>query len=427
MKEKLGKLLEDRRFYMVISLILAVMYWMVLSLADDSDIEKTFYNVPVQLDYNSSVYKGFGLDIIGDEEITVDVTVMGPRNLLNELRPDDFLIYPNVNSVTTGGIKELRLVYSTVNTTAPYSITHLSQDTVRLRFDRIVTQSFPVQIDSSNVRVADGYLLDTISVSPAEVSVTGPSEDVAKIVKVVASLSAMESAGDIWETKLTRGIVQLLDADGAPVDRTELALDAESVGVTIPVLQRTELALKVNFMNVPQGFNVESLGCKLDHETINVAVPSNFNGDLEYVVGHIDLGADNFDINQLQSFALQLPSGYTNLDNVSIVTASFDTQDYVTKMVTVSDVRVINAPEGKQITALTENIYNVELIGPAESIAMLDALEDEDMLSEYIIAQIDASSVSINRGQTTIDVDIILPSMGDVLAVGDYAVVINVG
>ena len=40
MKEKLGKLLEDRRFYMVISLILAVMYWMVLSLADDSDIEK---------------------------------------------------------------------------------------------------------------------------------------------------------------------------------------------------------------------------------------------------------------------------------------------------------------------------------------------------------------------------------------------------
>ena len=104
MKEKLAKLLEDRRFYMAISLILALMYWMVLSMADDSTIEKTFYSVPVQLDYNSSVYKGFGLDIIGDERITVDVTVAGPRNQLNELTADDFLIYPNVNSVTSGGV-----------------------------------------------------------------------------------------------------------------------------------------------------------------------------------------------------------------------------------------------------------------------------------------------------------------------------------
>ncbi len=427
MKEKLAKLLEDRRFYMAISLILALMYWMVLSMADDSTIEKTFYSVPVQLDYNSSVYKGFGLDIIGDERITVDVTVAGPRNQLNELTADDFLIYPNVNSVTSGGVKELRLIYTTVNATAQYSIRRLSQDTIRLRFDTIVTERFPVQIDSSSVRVADGYLLDTITASPAEVTVTGPSEDVAQIRRAVATLTAMEGAGDIWETKLTRGIVQLLDGEGQPVDRTELTLDVESVGVTIPLLQRTELALKVNFMNVPQGFNVDSLGCKLDHETIHVAVPSNFNGDLEYVVGHIDLGADNFDIRQLQSFALQLPSGYTNLDNVSIVTASFDTQDYVSKLVTVSDIRVINAPAGKEITALTENIYNVELIGPPETIAMLDSLEDEDMLSEYIVAQVDASSVSINRGQTTIGVEILLPSMGDVLAVGDYTVVINVG
>ena len=108
MKEKLAKLLEDRRFYMVISLILAIMYWMVLSMADDSTIEKTFYNVPVQLDYNSSVYKGFGLDIIGDERVTVDVTVAGPRNQLNELTADDFLIYlvaPGFNHGSGGSLQ----------------------------------------------------------------------------------------------------------------------------------------------------------------------------------------------------------------------------------------------------------------------------------------------------------------------------------
>ena len=427
MKEKLAKLLDDRRFYIVLSVVLALMYWLVLSLADDSDIEKTFYGVPVQLDYNSSVYRGFGLDIIGDEAVTVDVTVSGPRNQLNSLTADDFLIYPNVNSVTSAGTKELRLVYATVNATAQYSITGLSKDTVSLRFDRIVTQSFPVQLDTSSVRVADGYLMDVAYANPTEVSVTGPAEDLAQISKVVAMLPGLENAGDIRESKLTRGSVQLLNAEGENVDRSLLTLDIENVEVIIPVLQRTQLALKVNYMNVPQGFDVESLGCKLDHEFINVAVPTNFTGELEYVVGHIDFAAENFDVAKLQSFAVQLPSGYTNLDNVNIVTASFDTQDYVSKMVTVSDIRVVNAPEGKQITSLTENIYNVELTGPAESIAMLDALEDENMLSEYIVAQIDAASVSINRCQQTIGVEILLPSMGDILAVGDYSVVINVG
>ena len=56
MKEKLSRLLDSRKFYLTLSILLAVLYWLVLSMADDSDIEKTIYNVPVQMDYNASVY-----------------------------------------------------------------------------------------------------------------------------------------------------------------------------------------------------------------------------------------------------------------------------------------------------------------------------------------------------------------------------------
>ena len=111
--------------------------------------------------------------------------------------------------------------------------------------------------------------------------------------------------------------------------------------------------------------------------TIDVAVPTSFNGDLDLVVGHIDMGADNYDCRKAQSFALQLPDGYTNLSNVDIVTASFDTQDYVSKIVNVSDIRVVNVPQGKKITSRTETIYNVELLGPADRIAMLDTLVEK--------------------------------------------------
>ncbi len=425
MKEKLAKLLDNRNFYIVISVLLAFVYWMSLSLSDDSDIEKTIYGVPVQLSYNSSAYMGFGLEIIGEEEMTVDVTVSGPRSQVNDLTRDDFLIYPNVNAVTSSGTRELRLLYSTVNTTAQYSITRLSKETVTLRFDKIITQTFPVQVNSSAIHVADGYLVDNSYTTPAEVSVHGPATEIGMISRVVATLPGLTDSA-LNETTLTSGRINLLDANGDPVDRSLLTLDLESVSVTIPVLRRTQLELKVNFMNVPQGFHVESLGCTLDHERIDVAVPTNFNSDLELVVGHIDMAAENFDCRKMQSFALTLPDGYRNLSNIDIVTASFDTQDYVSKLVTVSDIRAVNVPEGKEITPLTQNIYNVELFGPAEDIAMLDELEDEGTLEEYVIAQVDGSKVGINRGQQTIGAEILLPSFGSVLAVGDYSVVINV-
>ena len=54
MKEKLSRLLDSRKFYLTLSILLAVLYWLVLSMADDSDIEKTIYNVPVQMGWGGS-------------------------------------------------------------------------------------------------------------------------------------------------------------------------------------------------------------------------------------------------------------------------------------------------------------------------------------------------------------------------------------
>ena len=237
MKEKLSRLLDSRKFYLTLSIFLAVLYWLVLSMADDSDIEKTIYNVPVQMDYNASVYQSFGLEIIGDEPITVDVTISGPRTVVNDVKADDLLVYPNVNSVTTSGTKTLRLVYSTVNSTARYTISHLSQEMVTLRFDKIVTQKFQAQLDNSGIMVEDGYLLDSCVITPAEIAVTGPSEEVSSIAQVWVTMPDMDGSTGLNESKITRGELHLLDEQGNEVDRTLLTLDNEQVEVNINILR----------------------------------------------------------------------------------------------------------------------------------------------------------------------------------------------
>lgn len=425
MKEKLGKLLDNRKFYLVFSIVMAVLYWLILSLADDSNIEQTIYDVPVQLDYNASVYQSLGLEIIGDEPVTVDVTVEGPRNAVGGLTADDFLVYPNVNSVATSGTKELRLVYSTVNTTAKYTITKLSQYTVTLRFDTMVTQKFPVQIDVSGIQVEEGYLLSASNAVPAEVSVTGPSEEIAQIAQARALLTGMNDTEKLSESKLTQGEIQLLNADGEEVDRTLLTLDTDRVEVTVPILRKAEQPLKIQFINVPQGFDVSSLNCELDHNTINVAVPTAYGTELDdYVVGYIDFST--LDYQGSYTFQVELPTDYINLDNIQNVTASFNIPDYETKLVTVSNIRVINTPVGTKLNVLTQKIYNVLLIGPPDSIELLDTLENEGVLNDYIVAQIDASKGGILSGQQTAEVQILLPSISDVFASGSYTAVIGV-
>lgn len=426
MKDKLARLLDNRRFYLVFSILAAFLYWLILSLSDDSNIEKTIYDVPVQLNYNASVYQSFGLEIIGSESMTVDVTVEGPRSSVGKLTANDFLIYPNVNSVTTVGTKELRLVYTNINSTAKYTITGLSQYTVSLRFDKIITQQFPVTIDQSGIEVADGYLLSDSHATPAEISVTGPSTEIGSIAKVKASLSGMVEGEKLNESKIVQGEISLLDADGNEVDRTLLTLDNDRVEINIPILRKAVQPLKIQFINVPQGFDTSTLGCTLDHSSINVAVPTTYSEKLDdYVVGYIDFS--ELDYQGSYTFQVELPSDYINLDNVQNVTASFATQNYTSKLVTVENIRTVNVPTGLDLTVGTKAIYNVLLVGPPDAIELLDTLEKEKVLDEYIVAQIDAGKVSILSGQQTVSVQILLPSISNVFASGTYTAVIGVG
>ncbi len=431
MKEKLSRLFDNKKFYLVLSVLVAVLYWLVLSMADDSDIETTIRDVPVQLDYNASVYQSFGLEIIDPQPVLVDVTVSGSRTDLDGLTADDFLIYPNVNSVTTGGNKKLRLVYGTVNSNAKYSITRLSQETIDLRFDQIITKQFAVQLDSA-VMVEDGHMLDSLVASPEQISVTGPSEEVSAIDRIWVTMPDLEYAGRLDEAVITRGEVHLLDDEGREItdENKLLELDSDRVEVNINILRRIEQPLKVQFTNVPRGFDTSTLGVTTDLETVPMAVPTSYDPTMD---GEIYPLYINFYELQTQgsykddySLGLSAPEGCRLMDNIQQVTVSFNTQDYVQKKVQVTDIRVTNAPEGKNVTAVTEALYNVILVGPADAIEQLNDLEDEKVLQEYIVAQMDASKISIQSGQVLVPVQIMVPSINSVFAVGSYTVLANV-
>ncbi len=424
-KEKLNQILNSNRFYAVFSILLAVICWLSLSLSDETDATRVIYDVPVQLEYNAAAYQSFGLEIIGQDDITVDVTVEGPRNLIYSLTEADILVYPNVNSVTSSGTKNLRLLSSTVNASAKYAVTHLSQESITLRFDTIVSQKYLINVDTGNIALQDGFLLKNCMPNPVEMTVTGPSQELASIVNVQAKLPGISPDTPMAESCLTQGVISLLDSNGMEVDRSLLSLDYDQVEVTVNVLRRAQQPLKVQFLNVPQGFDITTLGVQLDHDSIAVAVPTTYSEELDaFVVGYLDF--NEFDYRDSYTFPLSLPEEYLNCDNVQSVTVTCDTEAYQTKAVTVKDLRLVNLPEDMKATLVTKNIYNVQLVGPADAIELLNSLEEEGVLDEYIYGRIDAGKIGILSGQQNMAVQITLPSLSSVFATGSYTAVVSV-
>ncbi|MDO5602721.1 MAG: CdaR family protein, partial [Oscillospiraceae bacterium] len=240
-KTRLTKLFENKKFSLVLSIIVAVLAWLVVSMSDESNTTKTIYGVPVDFTYNASTYRNAGLDIINQTEVKVDLEIRGPAKDIGRLTAKDFVVYPNVNSVVSAGTKELDLVYQTARKNVSYQVIDCSQTTVSVQFDEVVTQKFMVEPVLEEVKVKEGYIQSSAYTAPAEISITGPKTALSKIAKVQAHLQ--QDLGELSESRIAPADIALYNREGIELDMTPFTIDTKTVDVTISVLKRAELKL----------------------------------------------------------------------------------------------------------------------------------------------------------------------------------------
>lgn len=77
---------------------------------------------------------------------------------------------------------------------------------------QIGTQKFTVEVEAS-VDPAEGYYLGEKQASPAEVTLRGPVDELARVARVVARVESDEKRD---RTMLDSAALEFLDADGQP-------------------------------------------------------------------------------------------------------------------------------------------------------------------------------------------------------------------
>ena len=411
-KFHLDSLWQNNTFFKVISVVIACIIWIVVAMNMKTDIPREIKEVPVTMDNQTSFITRMGLTIIGDESLFVDVTIEGQRLVVGSIKPEDIAVSVDLGSVNGAGNFSLPLVAENVSG-KDFAISSISPSTVNLKFDRMVTKKFNVDVKMEGLVVPEeGYLMEEAVVSPTQVSVTGPDTDIAKIAKCVVSV---DHEGSLTKTTAFTSDIVLLDKDGNKIETSGLTMDVKQAEVTVPILKTVDLPVKVEFLNAPTNLDLEELEYAVSNETVTVAGPvDEIDKYSEIILGYIDFKA--LDLESNFTFDVELPENFINVAHTETVTVTFDWTDMVAEEFTVTNLSLVNVPSDYDARLLTDRVTRVKIIGPAQVL--------ETMTADDLVGQIDLSKRSVETGQFKTAVTISAPSKNLVWAVGDYTAVV---
>lgn len=393
----------------------AVLAWLIVTMYFDQESDKTVTVSNITYTYQSSTYSSLGLDIVETPEISgVTVRIKGSGTIIGGIRESDIMVYPKYSTVRGAGTVTLELGARFI--TSDYDNLGIeliveNPTTVTVVFDNVSEKTMRVTADTSQIAIADGFILNSVSSVPAEVTLTGPTSELEQIDSVVATVTSEEELSD---SVTLEAPLEMRDANGNVVTPQYTTMDSDTAAITLNVLQVRELPLTVNFIGLPSGFDESSLKYSLDRSTLRVAGPARTISKMnELSVASLDLG-QSFAFDRDYQLSVELPDGIVSQDGITTVTLTFDTTNMASTTLNISNIRVINVPSDMEVDVLTSRISGVTLYGPADEI--------EELSAENVQAQVDCQSISVTAGQQTLPVTIQIPSSSRIFAVGSYTV-----
>ncbi|MEG1304671.1 MAG: CdaR family protein, partial [Oscillospiraceae bacterium] len=359
-------------------------------------------------------FQSKGLGIMEVKDYTVDVTVKGARNIIGSLTPESLAVTPSFGAITEAGVYGLPLVATKTNQLASFSIVSVYPKILTLTFDTAITKKFQIETDIIGLSAEKGYILENFSLSQSEVTLSGSE----KIVNLVNHVSAVYTLNEVLtETKTIKAALKLYDANGTEIPTDSLRMDAKEVDITIPVYVRGELPLGIEFINVPEGFDITTLSYVMSRDKINIASSkANIDSIKKKTIGYIDLAS--FKIGETYTFSVSLGAGYANIDNVQSVTVTFPKENISSKKLNVSDIRIVNKPANFDVELMTKRINDVTVLGQRDDV--------EALAAGGVVAILDFNDFSAEKGNYSLPVSFKIPSSNSVWVAGSYTVVIEV-
>ena len=420
-KFSLENLLNNNRFLMLLSFIIALGLWVWVAIDKSPEIQTVITNVPVKINLENSIPQQLGLQIFGESEFTVDVTVTGKKYVLSNLKAEDIQVEANTNYVNSAGTKTLQLKVSPTYSSEEFTISSVSSTYIEVFFDtyKEVELSLSGEV-ATNLKtiVPEGCIMGDIVFSKSTVTVSGPTTEINRITGVYATASVNEV---LEKTTTFDPDVKLITNDGSKLEYSKISIDEAEITMTIPVLKVVSLPTVVEFKNAPSYFIENPLSYTVSPSTVKVAVPVDvLETTKHFVVDTIDF-ADvsnsyntfNVDVESINTFKIVDES-------VKRFRVRINATNYESKTITV--------PASKIVLKDNRNDFKVTLNGNKDiAVTVIGTPASlEKITADNISIVVDTADKSLTNDTNVIPAKVLVNSENGCWAFGKYDIRVKV-
>jgi len=398
----------NKALYIVLSLLIAVLFWFFVDSEQGNTITKEFKSVPVEFIGETDTLPSRGLMLVEGGDTTVDLVLRGPRADISSLSSRDISLQVILTDIASVGTyqRQYNLLLPDNISRSGISIDRASRSSITISVGELFEKTVPVEVNVFG-EVADGYIYMAkgLVAQPSELILSGREEDVdvvesARIVVDLSGASATVERDFDYE---------LLDGDGNAVENENIRVSDKRVEITAPVYVTKELDLTVKWEE-SAGSMLENVDWNLEPKAILVAgEEASLENKLDIVLQEIDLSTLLSDTEL--NLDISLPAGCVNLSGFNTAALSVRFKDLETRTFSVTNISAVGLSEGQRFSRLTNSV-DVLVRGPAGTL--------DDLTAEDIRIVVDLKNYE--NGTFSVDALVLVDGYDDIGAVGTYSV-----
>ncbi|MCR4594729.1 MAG: hypothetical protein K5761_06710 [Clostridiales bacterium] len=392
----LSYLFSKKWFMLLISFFVAFSVWVYISVVESPIIVKTISDVAVKID--TSVADQQDLQIFGEKEYKIDVTVSGKKYVVNSLKSEDISATANTSYVNSAGSKTLQIKIEPVSNTDDYKIVSSSESYLDVYFDTYKEKELPIRavVNSSlDSYVPEDCIVGDIVLSQSTVKVSGPSSEINRIEKIEAAATVKE----VLEKALTVAPeISVVTSDNSKLEYTNIDTGKTELTMTVPVLKIVNLPASIDFANAPAYFINHPLLYTVNPENIKVAIPvENVESTKSVVIDSIDFADINNGSNYFTVKASDI-SNYKVQNELQRYSVRVDASSLRSKYISLSTsaIKVENKQTDYTVEINSSKNISIKVIGTEDAVNSITA--------DDIKAVVNTADITLSAGTSPLPV-----------------------
>lgn len=250
MKDKMKKNLGLK----ILSLLIAVVIWILIVNVDDPVVTKKFEDITVTIMNGDVITEKDKVYTVTDGN-AVDVSVTGRRSFVNSLNRSDIVAVADLSELSITGAAYIE-TNITKYTTTHYEMELGTTKMLTVELEDKISNKFSVDIQLSG-DIDSGYTISEKSASPNMITVSGAESVINKIHRVVLDVNVQGRTAS-FQKVVNKNDFLVYDNNKDLIDNSKLEFSIEDITVNVELQKTKEVELKITPVGQPKnGYRVK--------------------------------------------------------------------------------------------------------------------------------------------------------------------------